>query len=426
MNIYNFNLISYLLVISFCRIQAQIQYIQSDRAQILYVNAITKTVQNNDIETNTFQFAKPFKNIPKVILSVQSFNFGYGSSKQQYKLNLKNTDLNSVTVEVSSLDNSVILDLIIGILAVDYPCVNVFKNTINQNKPTAQHTIQYKIQTYAVFFISFLAESSSSLQFDLNNTQANDNTINIQAINLAAVVSIDYNLIVFYCDNTNFIDSPFYEYQINRFQNEMSKSTKVKTNLQTPSTGFYGINSMSLSNFVQTYSIFFKPTNANLPINNGYYDFSTQIVKANNYTTQSVSYLLSQNFDLLKLVCPQNQYFYNKNCIQPTQEGMYCQNNPNICYNCDSNCKTCGTSATNCLSCQQNKYLFENKCYDIQQDGTYCISKVCYRCSKQCKQCKNNQDFCTQCHDFEYLFNNNCQTQKPNLAYCKMRKDKVI
>ncbi|KAL4436189.1 hypothetical protein ABPG74_018173 [Tetrahymena malaccensis] len=426
MNIKSLNLIFYLLVIQFQRIISQIQYIQSDRAQILYVNAITKTIDQNNTETNTYYYAKPFSNIPKVILSVQSFNFGSMGTNQQFKLSLVSTDLNSVTIQVQSVEDSVILDLLIGILAVDYPCVNVFRNIVNVSKPTSVHTIEQNIQNYIAFFTSFQGEITSQIQFDFNYTQIDNHTINIQAANFQGVNSIDYNLIVFYCDVNIFKESSLYEFQTKSFQNVIKGRTKVNTQLQTPSTGFYGLISMNLYNFVRTFSIFFQPTNKTLPISNGQYDFSTEIVKQNNRTGQSVTYLNSQVFDLLKLVCPVNQYFYNKSCILPTQEGVYCQSNPNICYDCDANCKTCQNQANQCLSCQESQYLFESKCYDVQQDGTYCLNNVCYRCSQQCKECQNNSNFCTQCHDFEYLFNNSCYIQKPQQAYCKLRKDKVI
>ncbi|EAS07188.2 H-type lectin domain protein (macronuclear) [Tetrahymena thermophila SB210] len=358
-------------------------------------------------------------------MNVQSFNFG-SSSTQQYQLNLKAISQNSVTIEVQSVDNSSILDLMIGILAVDYPCVKTIKNTITKSNPTFLHTFEQNIYQYAAFFTSFQSEQYAQLQFDFNSKKVDNHNIQIQAANFQGVNSIDYNLIVFYCDINNFKDSPLYDYQITNFDNIMSGTTLVSTKLQKPSTGFYGINSMNLKNSFKTYSIFFKLKDPQNPILTGQYQFSSEIVKANNITFQTVSYLNSQVFDLVKLICPEGQYLYNKSCILPSTEGVYCQNNPNICYDCQTNCKTCDTSANNCLSCKQNKYFFENQCYDNQQDGTYCINYMCYRCSKQCKQCQNNQDFCTQCYDFQFLFNNSCYIQKPSQAYCKQRKNKII
>lgn len=59
-------------------------------------------------------------------------------------------------------------------------------------------------------------------------------------------------------------------------------------------------------------------------------------------------------------------YFKNNVCVAVCSDGFYANvvAGANVCSACDSNCATCLTTAINCLTCT-NSYLYipESKCY---------------------------------------------------------------
>ncbi|KAL4512761.1 hypothetical protein ABPG72_017446 [Tetrahymena utriculariae] len=376
----------------------------------MYVQAVTSDLVENNQITFSSNFPQPFQNIPKVILSVQGFNFGIQSS-QSYRLTIQSITLTSVTIKLQSI-GTLIHKLNIGILAVDYPFVDVFTNTLDSSRLNAFHQVSNIIQSYITFYTSFQATVTTHLGFQLDSTQIDSQHIQVTASNFNGVTSIDYNLLVIYYDINNFPDYPFYAFYLKIFSDNIDSNTLVQTNLQSPDTGFYGLKDLSLI-AISTFSIFFYPTSSSQIIQSGNYVFYTK----KNY--DFVNFANSQVIDFIKLSCPLNQYLYKQNCIQaPLPNGIYCLSSPNVCYDCNSNCKTCQSSSTNCLSCQSNQYLYQNKCYSSIQDGTYCINYICQQCALQCKTCLNTSDFCTSCFDYQYFYKNKCYASKPSQAFC--------
>ncbi|KAL4508738.1 hypothetical protein ABPG73_006124, partial [Tetrahymena malaccensis] len=390
---------------------AQLTIRQSDRAQIMYVQALTSTLSENSSTTNTFNFPQPFQNIPKAILSVQSYNSDITIS-QSYQLSVQAITQTSITIQVQSFGTK-IYELKVGILAVDYPFVEVFSNTLN-NGQTAIHKVAQKIQFYATFFTSFQANTCFKLEFNLNSSQIDDNNIQVGANNFKCVSSVDYNLLVFYYDINNFPEMPFYSFKISQFSDNINSNTLVKTDLNSPDTGFYGLKEMKLGSWFQ-FGIFFYLSDQNQPIQNGNYVFYT------SKGGQIVDYANSQVFELLKLECPPGQYLYKQSCITTPYNGIYCLNNPDVCFDCDSKCLICQNSATNCLKCASPFYFYQNQCFESIQPGTFCdINNICQTCNLQsCSSCMGDANFCTSCISGYYYYNHSCTQNQPNQTYCK-------
>ncbi|EAR93939.2 H-type lectin domain protein (macronuclear) [Tetrahymena thermophila SB210] len=391
--------------------KAQLTYKQSDRAQIMYVQALSSTLSAYDQTTATFNFPQPFQNTPKVILNVQSY-YTYINFPQSYKLQVQTVTLTSVTVKVESFGTD-IYELNIGILAVDYPNALVFTKSLTSGQSVV-HKVDQKIQSYITFFTSFQANSCIQLEFNLDSTQQDDQSISVQASNFSCLSSLDYNILVIYYDITNFPDMPFYSYKSSIFSDNISSENYVKTNLQSPDTGFYGLKDMKIGSLLK-FGIFFYPSNQSQPIQNGSYVFHT------SRGSYIVYYANSQVFDLQKLQCPPDQYLYKQSCIISPYNGIYCQNNPNVCFDCDSNCLTCQNSATYCLKCLSPLYFYNNKCFNSIQPGTFCdVNYICQTCNlSSCSTCIGDANFCTSCISGYYFYNNKCTQNQPNQTYCK-------
>ncbi|EAR93940.2 H-type lectin domain protein (macronuclear) [Tetrahymena thermophila SB210] len=377
----------------------------------MYVQMLKDTLSQGDSITKTFSFPKPFQNIPKAILNIQSYHTNINFS-QSFKLFIQNITLTSITIKLQSLDTT-IYELKIGILAVDYPFVDVFNNTLTQ-KQIAVHKVENKIQSYVTFFTSFQASSCVFLEFNLDSSQKDDYSIEVKASEFNCLNSLDYNLLIIYYNSTNFPDMKFYYYQHTAFSDNINSNTLVKTNLTSPDTGFYGIKDMKIGSLL-SFGIFFNPKDENQPIQNGNYDFFTDKKKYIIYNANS------QVFDLIKLECPSGQYLYKESCILQPKNGIYCQNNPNVCFDCDSKCVACEKSATNCLKCVSPLYFYQNKCFNDIQTGTYCDeSNICHTCNLlACSSCVGNADFCTTCINGYHFYNNSCTQNQPNQTYCK-------
>ncbi|KAL4481598.1 hypothetical protein ABPG74_007687 [Tetrahymena malaccensis] len=394
-------------------LQSKEQFIsrQSDRVQIMYVQALNQSLSKGDSVTNTFDFPKPFQNIPKAMLSIQSYHTNI-NIPQSFKLSIQSMTLNKITVKIESLETS-IYELKIGILAVDYPFVEVFTNTLAP-KQTAIHKVDYKIQSYVTFFTSFQASGCVFLEFNLDSSQEDDYSIKVQASKFNCLSSLDYNLLVIYYNITNFPDMKYYYYQFTTFSNKIDSDIQVKTNLKSPDTGFYGIKDMCIGS-VLSFGIFFNPSNQSQPIQNGSYSFYTDKKRYLIY------YANSQVLDLLKLECPPGQYLYKENCIKSAYNGIYCKNNPNVCFDCDSKCLACQNSATNCLKCATSLYFYQNKCFYDKQPGTYCDdNKICQTCNLEvCQECENDANYCTSCVQGYYFYKNFCSQNQPHNTYCE-------
>ncbi|KAL4508742.1 hypothetical protein ABPG73_006128 [Tetrahymena malaccensis] len=272
----------------------------------MYVQALNDSLSKGDSVTNTFHFPKPFQNIPKAMLNIQSYHTNI-NIPQSFKLSIQNITLNTITVKIESLD-TLIYELKIGILAVDYPFVEVFTNTLAP-KQTVIHKVDYKIQSYVTFFTSFQASGCVFLEFNLDSSQEDDYSIKVQASKFNCLSSLDYNLLVIYYNITNFPDMKYYYYQFTTFSNKIGSDIQVKTNLKSPDTGFYGIKDMCIGSTLG-FGIFFNPSNQSQPIQNGSYSFYTDKKRYLIY------YANSQVLDLLKLECPPEQYLYKENCIK--------------------------------------------------------------------------------------------------------------
>ncbi|KAL4512760.1 hypothetical protein ABPG72_017445 [Tetrahymena utriculariae] len=400
-----------MLVFLFIQVNAQLTYKQSDRAQIMYVSALSSTLSANDQITSTFSFLQPFQNIPKVILNVQSY-YTYINFPQSYQLSVQAVTLTSVTVIIQSLGTE-IYELNIGILAVDYPNIQTFSNTLTSGQ-SAVHTVNQKIQSYVAFFTSFQASSCIYLEFNLDSSQQDDYSIQVQASSFNCLSSIDYNLLVIYYDITTFPDMPFYSYKSSSFSDNINSNTLIKTNLKSPDTGFYGLKDMKIGSLFK-FGIFFYPQNNVQPIQNGNYVFYT------SKQSYLVYYANSQVFDLQKQECPPDQYLYKQSCITSPYNGIYCQNNPNVCFDCDSKCLTCQNSSTYCLKCVSPLYFYQNKCFDSIQPGTFCgLNNICQTCNQQsCSTCIGDANYCTSCINNYYFYKNSCTQNQPDQTFCK-------
>ncbi|EAR93938.2 H-type lectin domain protein (macronuclear) [Tetrahymena thermophila SB210] len=379
----------------------------------MYVQALTDTLQKYQFTTSTFNFPKPFENTPKVLLSVQSY-YSDIQIKQRYKLSIETVTLTSVTVKVESLGTK-LYELNIGILAVDYPQSDVFTQILSsdtEGQLTSIHKVANKIQSYVTFFTSFQGSSCEYLKFNLDSQQLDDYTIKVSANSFKCIGTIYYNILIIHYDN-NFPYAPFYQYQNQIFQDQINSENLVSTNLNSPDTGFYGIKDMSIGSWY-SFGIFFYPQNQNQPIQNGKYVFHTDKKKYIIYQAYS------QVFDLIQLECPRDYYLYKQSCIISPYNGIYCLNNPKVCYDCDSTCLTCQDSATNCLKCVSPLYLYQNKCSSSIQQGTYCDENhICLACNQSCSTCINNANLCTSCINGYYFYNNICTKDQPNQTYCK-------
>lgn len=80
------------------------------------------------------------------------------------------------------------------------------------------------------------------------------------------------------------------------------------------------------------------------------------------------------------------------------------------CPSCDSNCKTCETTTTNCLSCNSPKLLEVNKCVDSCSDKYYPDAGICKNCHSTCATCTGPAATeCKTCIKAHVLFKGICQ-----------------
>ncbi|ELP84797.1 protein serine/threonine kinase, putative [Entamoeba invadens IP1] len=148
------------------------------------------------------------------------------------------------------------------------------------------------------------------------------------------------------------------------------------------------------------------------------------------------------------LSCYNDSFIENNICI--TCEEGYCEvgyclqedgctkcksgyyKNGKRCLKCDTNCLTCGTTSTDCLSCASGLYLndsthqcidCDSNCIDTSthctspsgctqcKDGFYINNKRCATCDNTCYTCNGNSSSnCLSCNLGRYLkYNNNCE-----------------
>ena len=114
--------------------------------------------------------------------------------------------------------------------------------------------------------------------------------------------------------------------------------------------------------------------------------------------------------------CKDGTELESNRCSNTVPEGYFLSNATfNYYQPCDSNCKTCVTSSTNCLSCNK-PILYNNICYDKCPDETpqkYELDGTCKDCpnylysdntSKKCVNCKPK---------YKNIANNECDDALP-------------
>lgn len=71
-----------------------------------------------------------------------------------------------------------------------------------------------------------------------------------------------------------------------------------------------------------------------------------------------------------------------------------------FCIKCDSNCKNCANSATNCITCEQNSnfpLLSKSQCVNRCDNGFTSVNFQCTSCKAPCGTCVTTVDTCQSC-----------------------------
>ncbi|KAL7717563.1 Protein serine/threonine kinase [Entamoeba marina] len=191
------------------------------------------------------------------------------------------------------------------------------------------------------------------------------------------------------------------------------------------------INSECISFELSNCSIRSKITTKCIQCNDGYELTSNnlcELIEIDNckYTNNSICRECYDEFDLGKntngnIIC--NETITIKNCLRTSNKGcLRCKDGyyemNGLCYQCNSNCKTCSLTSTQCIKCQFGYKLNEDntcsslgeltdKCDTFFPDGDGCAickegyywkEKNCYECDVQCSTCTTNSSKCLACN----------------------------
>lgn len=113
----------------------------------------------------------------------------------------------------------------------------------------------------------------------------------------------------------------------------------------------------------------------------------------------------------------------NTNCPSNT----YADTLSNKCLSCDVSCNNCVSSSTNCLLCSTG-YIIEyqnatfKNCTNRCPAGTVndTVNNLGCRCETQCKTCSVSTSNCISCDintQYKYLYSNTCVTNCPQSTY---------
>lgn len=81
----------------------------------------------------------------------------------------------------------------------------------------------------------------------------------------------------------------------------------------------------------------------------------------------------------------------------------------NTCQPCDSNCATCTTTATKCLTCPVGKVLQGTKCQSACNQKYLAVAGKCTACHASCKNCNGTTDAdCVGCENLYVPWNGKC------------------
>ena len=143
---------------------------------------------------------------------------------------------------------------------------------------------------------------------------------------------------------------------------------------------------------------------------------NTDCSKCQQYN--SVNYYLQVTSQACKTTCPPGRY---QNTVTLT------------CDICVSNCATCTTCAVNattgytdcvCTSCLVGTVIYGQLCMLNCPSGYYNNSGICSPCSTQCLTCKTSNSFCLTCPDSTqsgsvnyYMYSNQCFSKCPQGYY---------
>ena len=79
-------------------------------------------------------------------------------------------------------------------------------------------------------------------------------------------------------------------------------------------------------------------------------------------------------------------------CIDEYEENYYISNPvTGLVSQCDSNCKTCSQTSTNCLSCADELYLQEGQSVSNCPSNYYIDNKNCFKCHDNCLSCNTGK-----------------------------------
>jgi len=103
-----------------------------------------------------------------------------------------------------------------------------------------------------------------------------------------------------------------------------------------------------------------------------------------------------------------------------------------VCQECESPCKTCVDSTTQCLTCDGTdgkKWAFGYQCYTECPGGTTPNYEdfTCEGCLTGCSLCeKQNQKVCIKCESGLYLFEGNCTASCPSGYSVNLQKTACV
>ena len=110
--------------------------------------------------------------------------------------------------------------------------------------------------------------------------------------------------------------------------------------------------------------------------------------------------------------CLQKHQLYikeNENeCIDKPENYFISNTITGVISECDSNCKTCSESSTNCLSCNDGLYLQEGNCVESCLSNYYIDGTNCFKCHDNCLTCETGK----QLDETGNLINMKCLTCK--------------
>ena len=139
---------------------------------------------------------------------------------------------------------------------------------------------------------------------------------------------------------------------------------------------------------------------------------------ADDFTSSGISASIDDSETLVICVSPNLGDFGLINC----GEGSFIASDGE-CSICDTNCDTCESESTNCLTCPDDTYIhfYDNVCYETCPDGTTDVLETaddltCIDCDDNCDTCQDELAHCLTCKDegdtFFYL--NVCYSECPD------------